>query len=403
MCHDTTGKYKKAPPGAGMPEKDVDLKHAAQNVGHSSRQSCGGCHFNGGGGDAIKHADMSRQLLKPDRNCDVHMGGYDFSCTECHKTRNHKIAGRSSSVPVAEGAVKCQDCHSDTPHYSGNLTSHHLNKHCKTIDCNTCHSPVYAKCKPTKTWWDWSKAGDKNRKPKMDEYGQPDYDKQKGEFKWAESPKPEYAWFNGYMDRVFIGDKVDINQPIINMAGPIGSIKDPKAKITPFKLMKGVQAVDAEHQYFLIPQLFPKNKDDTTAYWKNFDWQKAFVTGMKAAKLDYSGTFKWVESWMYWRLEHEVMPASMALSCAQCHPAFKEEERTCNRCHKDNRDVDFKKIAHKGTDFSFMKSEGRNVGHLIDTTDYINFKSLGYQGDPVIYGGRFTKLPMGYEKKEQQE
>ena len=86
ICHDTTGKYKKDPPGAGMPKKDVDLKLVAQNVGHSSRASCGSCHFNGGGGDAVKHADLSRQLLEPSRNCDVHMGGYDFSCAECHNS-----------------------------------------------------------------------------------------------------------------------------------------------------------------------------------------------------------------------------------------------------------------------------------------------------------------------------
>jgi len=75
VCHDTTGKYKKAGPAAGMPAKGVDLKSVAENVGHSSRASCGACHFNGGGGDAVKHADLSRQLLEPDRNCDVHMGG----------------------------------------------------------------------------------------------------------------------------------------------------------------------------------------------------------------------------------------------------------------------------------------------------------------------------------------
>jgi hypothetical protein len=36
-----------------------------------------------------------------------------------------------------------------------------------------------------------------------------------------------------------------------------------------------------------------------------------------------------------------------------------------------------------------------------DTTDYINFKSLGYEGDPIIHGGRFKKLPMGYKPAGQ--
>lgn len=382
-----------------MPEKDVDLKMVAQNVGHSSRASCGSCHFNGGGGDAIKHADLSRVLLETSRNCDVHMGGYDFACAECHKTRNHKIAGRSSSVAASEGKVSCLDCHSESPHYCGSLLDHHLNDHVKSIDCNTCHSPVYAKCKPTKTWWDWSKAGDKKRKPKKDKYGQPDYNWKKGEFVWKESSKPEYAWFNGYMNRVLMGEKVDINQKAINLTDPVGSIKDPMSKITPFKLMKGVQAVDAENDYFLIPHLYPRDKNDTTAYWKNLDWEEAFIDGMKAVELEYSGTFKWMETWMYWRLEHEVMPATSALSCVQCHESLKGE-RTCNRCHQDNSNVDFKKVVSQGTDFAAMKAKGRDVGDLINTTDYIDFKALGYKGDPIIYGGRFKKLPMGYKKNQ---
>jgi hypothetical protein len=58
--------------------------------------------------------------------------------------------------------------------------------------------------------------------------------------------------------------------------------------------------------------------------------------------------------------------------------------------------VDFKALALQGTDFSHMKEQGRDVDHLIDKTDYIDFKALGYEGDPIIHGGRFKKLPMGY-------
>jgi hypothetical protein len=89
----------------------------------------------------------------------------------------------------------------------------------------------------------------------------------------------------------------------------------------------------------------------------------------------------------------------MALSCVQCHESLKGE-RTCNRCHQDNRDIDYKNLAHKGTDFSYMKSKGRDVSQLIGSTDYIGFKALGYKGDPIIYGGRFKKMPMGYRDKK---
>ncbi len=397
VCHDTTGTYKKTPTGAGMPDPSVDLVQVAKSVGHTSRKTCGDCHFNGGGGEAVKHADLSRQLLHPDRNCDIHMGGYDFQCAECHRTRNHKIAGRSSSVPVVEGSRECENCHTNKPHYGDDLLDHHLNKHSDNIACTTCHAPVYAKCKPTKTWWDWSTAGDKTRKPQKDKYGMENYNWMKGDFVWKESAKPVYRWYGGFMKRVLLGDRMDIDAPDgINIAEPVGSINDPNSKISPFKIMGGVQPVDQEHKYLLVPHLFPRDKNDTTAYWKNLDWQKAFTDGMKAANMPYSGKVKWITTNMFWGVQHEVMPAPMALSCVQCHDSL-QGERTCDRCHQDSRNVDFKAIAHKGTDFSYMASQGRDVSHLIGSTDYIDFKSLGYKGDPILYGGRFKKLPMGYK------
>ncbi len=64
----------------------------------------------------VKHGDMNGILYYPSRSCDVHMGGMDFQFHECHKTRNHKIAGRSLSLPVSEGSRFCEDCHTSQPH-----------------------------------------------------------------------------------------------------------------------------------------------------------------------------------------------------------------------------------------------------------------------------------------------
>ncbi len=391
MCHDTTGTYKKTPAGAGMPAKDVDLVMVAKNVGYTSRQTCGDCHFSGGGGDAVKHADMSENLNWPNRNCDIHMGGYDFQCTECHKTINHKIPGRSSSVAVAEGSKTCETCHTDNPHYGDDLLDVHLNRHCQSVSCNTCHTPVYSKCTPTKTFWDWSKAGDKNRVPKKDKYGKTDYHWKKGEFQWKESAKPEYAWYNGYMERILVGDKVDFDE-VNHITYPVGSIKDPRSKIYPFKIMRGFQAADAENGYFLLPHLFGKE-----GFWSTGNWQKSFALGMKAADMDYSGKYAWVETDMYWGIHHEVCPKEFALSCAQCHKSL-SGDLTCGRCHQDSKEVDYKKLSTQGANFQFMYSQGRDVKDLIGVTDYLDFKALGYKGDPITCGGRFKKLPLGYRK-----
>ncbi len=394
------------------------MAFVAQNVGPTSRRTCGDCHFSGGGGDAVKHADMSAELFWPSRNCDVHMGGYDFSCVECHKTRNHKISGRSTSAPVAEGDRACEDCHTSTPHYGDTLLDKHLDKHCATVACNTCHSPIYSKCAATKTWWDWSTAGDKKREVLKDKYGKPLYSWNKGSFQWKESAKPEYAWYNGFTKRLSLGDRINPEAKgfrqgetlsyeqkrqlvITNLTEPVGSIGDPNSKITPFKVMSGIQPVDAKHRYFLIPHLFPYDKEDKTAFWAGADWQTAFKEGMEKAKLPYSGEFIWVATDMYWRIEHEVMPKENALSCVHCHPSLKEE-KTCNRCHQDDRNIKYKELVESGMDFKKLKANGRDVGSLIGTTDYINFKKLGYKGDPIIHGGRFKKLPLGYRQTDGQ-
>lgn len=97
---------------------------------------------------------------------------------------------------------------------------------------------------------------------------------------------------------------------------------------------------------------------------------------------------------MYWGLNHETIPAKNTLGCVQCHSAL-TGEKTCNRCHQDSRDVDFRKLATTGTDFSWMTKRVRDVSDLIGQTDFIDFKALGYEEDPIIHGGRFKRLPLG--------
>ncbi len=389
ICHDTTGTYAKAPPAAGMPYKEVDLVKVAKRVGKPSRKNCGDCHFGGGGGDAVKHGDMNSILYYPSRNCDVHMGGMDFQCRECHKTREHKIPGRSLSDPVVEGVVTCESCHTAQPHQDPeDLLTHHLNRHVEHLACTTCHSPLYAKCKPTKVYWDWSKAGDKKRKPKKDKYGMPTYSWKKGEFVWKESAKPEYHWYNGTVRRYVLGDKINPDG-VTMLTEPVGEIGDPKAKIAPFKVMRGRQAADAVTDMILVPHLFGPG-----GYWKTLDWQKAFRDGMKTVGLPYSGKYKWIDTAMYWGLNHEITPKERALSCVQCHESLKEEPY-CGRCHQNKGNVNFRKLAYQGIDFKVLYHAGRDTLALVNTTDYIGFKALGYKGDPIIYGGRFKKLPLG--------
>ena len=108
VCHDTTGRYKKPagfaghvltkdtefPPGSGKILKGIDLSSIAQKVGKTRRETCGACHFYGGGGDGVKHGDLDSSLDAPNKSLDVHMDvkGNNFTCATCHQTSSHDPA-----------------------------------------------------------------------------------------------------------------------------------------------------------------------------------------------------------------------------------------------------------------------------------------------------------------------
>ncbi len=49
-------------------------RRPCRRVVRPERQNCGACHFNGGGGDGVKHGDLDTSLTKPNKALDVHMG-----------------------------------------------------------------------------------------------------------------------------------------------------------------------------------------------------------------------------------------------------------------------------------------------------------------------------------------
>lgn len=331
VCHDTTGTYKKFPTGAGLPVTQPtefpagsgniwnppDLPNIAQNIGLTSRDTCGVCHFYGGGGDEVKHGDLDSSLIDPSFELDVHMSvdGQNFTCTTCHMTADHEILGSRYSMDPEEWKG-CESCHSETPH---ELAS--LNAHTDKLACQTCHIPEYARGGiETKMTWDWSKAGELlDGKPviRKDENGHVVYDGQKGEFTLEGNVVPEYVWFNGQVKYTLAGDKIDPTTTVkINQF--LGDITDPNAKIWPVKRFEAVQPYDSGNNILAIPHLFGK---DEFAYWGNYDWGKAITFGMDYAGLPYSGEYDFVKTEMYWPITHMVSPASEALKCRDCHTA----------------------------------------------------------------------------------
>ncbi len=314
VCHDGTGTYKKSPAGAGNPAADVDLLQVAQSVGKSSRQTCGACHFFGGGGDAVKHGDLDSSITNPTRDIDVHMAsdGLNFSCSDCHSTDNHNIRGHAMVVsPSGENHIGCVGCHGEDVHKSKILNNHYA-----SVACQTCHIPAFAKKVATKTSWDWSTAGQNIEVPK-DENGNSLYDKRKGHFTWGKNIQPTYAWYNGSAGAYQLGDKIDPNTVTV-LNYPIGKRTDPQSKIYPFKVHTAKQIYDTKNMYLITPKVWGP-KGDPDAYWVNFDWNRAAIAGMKASGLAYSGEHDFTATSMYWRINHMVAPKEQALGCTDCH------------------------------------------------------------------------------------
>lgn len=354
VCHDTTGTYTKTATGAGHPPLDpvpekaktitgakawaVDLNKVAQNVGMPGRDNCGNCHFYGGGGDNVKHGDLSSALYMPEKHVDVHMSpdGENMVCSDCHVTDRHDWAGSRYNVTAVDtvgtgkpgerrDVATCQSCHGTEPHEM-NIKGIKLNDHTDKLACQSCHIPEYARGGvPTKSMWDWSTAG------KMTENGKilkednfvsstgkhmHTYMSTKGNFDYAEDAEPHYAWFDGQVEYATIDRKIDPTRTVdVNMIK--GDPADGTSRIWPFKRMEGRQAYDAKNNTLVYTHVWGPTTD--TAYWKNFDWSKAITAGMEAAGKPYSGEYGFVDTYMYWPITHMVAPAEDAVDCAECH------------------------------------------------------------------------------------
>lgn len=348
VCHDRTQRYRKEPgmagqvvakdmefpPGSGKIVKGIDLSYIAQRVGKTTRETCGACHFNGGGGDGVKHGDLDTSLEAPEKTLDVHMDseGHNFTCATCHQTEGHQVPG-SRYAPTGRdtgGAhmrgkndpsnpTTCQACHGQKPH----TKQAKLNDHTDKVACQACHIPSFARGGiPTKMTWDWSTAGKRgpDGKPlvRRNEEGHVVYIGSKGDFTMGENVVPEYMWFNGEVQYTLRADPIDkASQPVyINRFR--GSAADGKSLIWPVKVFRGRQAYDPVNKSLAVTHLAG---NDDSAYWTNLDWEKAVRVGMATVGAPFSGKVEFIDTVSMWPITHMVAPAKKALGCGDCHAA----------------------------------------------------------------------------------
>jgi len=59
--------------------------------------------------------------------------------------------------------------------------------------------------------------------------------------------------------------------------------------------------------------------NDDTAFWTNFNWEKAVAAGMASVGAPFSGQVDFVSTESMWPITHMVAPAQSALKCRDCH------------------------------------------------------------------------------------
>jgi octaheme c-type cytochrome (tetrathionate reductase family) len=373
-CHDQTGTYKKVAAPGGTPDPSVDLQAVARSVGENGgvprRQACVWCHSKAGGDDNVKHGDISSRmgltaLDDPnddsddpfDRTEDVHMGVDNAThpggmlCVDCHQADrdgsgnllSHGIAGFMYHSADEGGDMKeCADCHGDVATIHAGTSSEvvaTLAAH-KRLACQVCHIPAIARKVSTYTDWKWSMAGQDARPAEC--AAEPvgvgtgtdrgTYNKLKGCFTWATNVRPVLRFYNGKWTRVVMGvnDKnLDTSKPV-DLGSPTATYLDADAKIYPFKMMTGNQPFDAVDDTVLVPHLWG-TVTGPNPYWAKYDWNLALQDSSDySATLAsyggfqaYNGSYKFADTVMLLKVDHEVAPAEQALgygnNCGDCH------------------------------------------------------------------------------------
>jgi len=346
VCHDNSETYVKANEKGGAPVMTLDFNKIAQSVGKPKRSNCGVCHFYGGGGNNVKHGDLEMSQFEPTKEIDIHMAsdGVNLQCVDCHTTEQHNISGKVYSLSSMNmNRNNCEQCHTDTPH-EDNI----LNEHSIKVACQSCHIPTYAKGNATKMYWDWSTAGKlKDGEPYVEEdsMGNHSYMSIKGSFVWEKNVVPDYIWFNGTASHYIEGDIIsDTTKPLV-LNQLHGSYADEDSKIYPVKIHVAKQPYDPVNRILIQPKLFAEEKGEG-AFWKDFNWQTASEVGMKEADLPFSGKISFINTEMYWPVNHMVASKENTLNCNSCHQRENSRLAGLNDFYMPGRD--YSKIVEVG-------------------------------------------------------
>ena len=293
ICH--APNYKKTDTG---PDPDNVYDEITPDIGMPEREYCLRCHADAGGGNNRKRGDlellMGAEVVSDE--LDVHMGGQDMVCQDCHTFEDHHVAGQGMDLRYAdsEKVVTCEECHRTgivMVHPEGTIYGDHIDK----IACTTCHITEYGKVEPAETERNWEKAFIAGMLTK------------------EQHAKPEYVWWNRTQEVMDFGDPAVIGPDgTVVVASPGGSIDDPDSKIYAARTHLGRQPWDNKTLLkYHVPTVFASSN------------ASAGIPGnMTLGIIESYGesiNYTWVNSSRTLGLFHGVAPSEDALRCGDCH------------------------------------------------------------------------------------
>lgn len=321
----------------------ISLDEAVQTVHLPERSNCLQCHAKAGGGDAVKRGDLALATADTaDVQYDVHMAttAGDLSCRQCHIVRHHRFAGKGSDIRPTDldMDIACTACHTNKAKPGGHA-SQTVGRHVARVACQTCHIPYYAKdandsaaTEATETHRSWLSSS--SLAPPF----HPDSTR-------ANNLVPAYRFWNRYSDNYLLGGVavIDPETGAYPTSRPDGFVEDETAenKLYPFKYKTAKQPIlDATGQLIAI---------DTSVYFQSADPDLATSAGL--VNMGYTGAeaYNWITTDTFQLLNHQVSPASEALTCSDCHGGAARmdlaadlgyqlkgpQAQVCSQCHEE--------------------------------------------------------------------
>ena len=291
VCHSSRydlskRKPYKTPEGKVAMGQDRSVE-AASAVGKPGVKNCMTCHESAGGGPLIKRG------FAYDAEHDVH-AAKGMVCVDCHQAKDHRIpTGFDPNNWANDGLrISCTGCHGAKPHGDADYDAHTAR-----IACQTCHIPTSGGA-VAKDFTRWTK-------DEATGFWEPSTISRD-----PSATKPVYAWFNGKVS----------NTP--RLIGPKGSRKDPKSKITPFKVYQG-------RAYF----------DARTGTLLSMDFAQPTATGDTLAGVASAARTLGVK-------DYQPTPGWQTTYFANSHLVTKAKALTCDKCHTQGGQLDFEALGY---------------------------------------------------------